>query len=440
MKYIKLLLALILILAIAGAIYFYPSLQILTGYSAKMACSCKYVADRAESAIIEEDLSFSPINLASVTYDDIEKSATASLFGLKTKKAVYRSGHGCTLLQNKNDELVALPSRKRIRINQSAFWPEGPKIRDTSFSNVDLNHMNVAIDQAFKEEYKTRAIVVIYNGEILTEKYANGIDQNTRLLGWSMTKSITNALIGILVKNDQLNIQMPAPVPDWHIDERSNITINDLMQMNSGQQWDEEYFSMSDVTQMLYDSEDIYTDAGDNPAEFDPGTHWEYSSGTTNILSGIIRDQFKTEAEYLQFPYDSLFMPLHMHSALIETDAEGTQVGSSYGWATARDWAKFGLLYLYDGVWNGQRILPEGWVDYSKKEAPNSNGVYGAQFWLNKRQVTYPDVSEHIFSANGFQGQHVFVIPEKELVVVRLGLVSEFNANDFLKNVISSIK
>ena len=128
-----------------------------------------------------------------------------------------------------------------------------------------------------------------------------------------------------------------------------------------------------------------------------------------------------------------------MASAHLETDESGNYIGSSYCYATPRDWAKFGLLYLNDGVWNGKRILPEGWVEYSRKQASQSNGIYGAHFWQNHGNAAYQDVPEDLFSCNGYEGQYVFIIPSRDLVVVRMGLSETFDVNKFLKEILKAI-
>ena len=218
-----------------------------------------------------------------------------------------------------------------------------------------------------------------------------------------------------------------------------DITIDQLLNMESGLEWDEDYFNISDVTRMLYLNDDAVKVAIGKTLEFRPEENWEYSSGTTNILSWIIRKKTRSYDEYLNFPYRELFYKIGMTSAQMEMDARGTYIGSSYCFATARDWAKFGLLYLQDGIWNGERILPEGWIKYSTTPVEKSKGIYGAHFWLNHNHAAYKDAPPDLFSANGFQGQRVFIIPSKDLVIVRLGLAgsSSFDFNEFLKNITS---
>ena len=177
----------------------------------------------------------------------------------------------------------------------------------------------------------------------------------------------------------------------------------------------------------------------EKPAKFKPNTHWNYSSGTTNLLSGILRKQFKTHQEYLDFWYASLIDKIGMNSMVVETDMAGNYVGSSYGWATTREWSKFGLLYLHKGNRNGEQIFDKSWAKYAATPTNNSSGVYGAQFWLNAGGK-YPDAPRDLYSANGFQGQHVFIIPSRDIVIVRMGLSEEFDFNGMLKEILGSVK
>ena len=172
-----------------------------------------------------------------------------------------------------------------------------------------------------------------------------------------------------------------------------------------------------------------------------PTEIWNYSSGTSNLLSGILRQQFRSHQEYLDFPYSALIDKIGMHSMVLEADIAGNYVGSSYSWASTRDWARFGQLYLDRGIWNGEQIFDSEWVDYITTPTQHSNGEYGAHFWLNA-EGKYPDVPKDLFSCNGYQGQYVFVIPSKDLVVVRTGLAEEpeFDPNRVLKAVVDAIK
>jgi CubicO group peptidase (beta-lactamase class C family) len=283
-------------------------------------------------------------------------------------------------------------------------------------------------------------VVVLYRGQLIGEAYAPGFDASTPQLGWSMTKGITGTLVGILVRDGVLDLDQPVDLPQWQDDERRNITIGDLMRMSSGLTWNEGYGNLTDATRMLYLSPDMPAYTISKPLEAAPGTYWVYASGTTNLLSFIIRREMDSLEEYWAFPRKALFNRIGMRSAVLEPDASGTFVGSSYCFATPRDWARFGLLYLNDGVWQGERILPAGWVSYSRETAPASGGEYGAQFWLN-RAGTLPDVPADTYACQGFQEQRIFIIPSRDLVVVRMGLTENdaFDFNRFLADVLQAI-
>jgi CubicO group peptidase (beta-lactamase class C family) len=193
---------------------------------------------------------------------------------------------------------------------------------------------------------------------------------------------------------------------------------------------------------MLYLESDMGRMQIDKPLVGDPDSTWNYSSGTTNLLAGpLLKDQFSSHQEYLDFWYRELLDKIGMHSALIETDLSGSFVGSSYGWANTRDWARFGLLYLKQGNWNGEQIIDSSWVDYVSTPTRTSDGRYGAQFWLNAGGH-YPDAPRDLFSANGYQGQYVFIIPSKNLVIVRTGLMEEpeFDVNGLLRDIVSCVE
>ena len=281
---------------------------------------------------------------------------------------------------------------------------------------------------------------MIYKDKIIAEKYADGFDKNSRILGWSMTKSLTGTFFGILQKQGKININDKAPIAEWQNDERKSITINNLLQMNSGLEWEEDYGKISDVTKMLFIEKDMTKSQINKPLVGKPNETWNYSSGTTNLLSGILRKQFKTHQEYLDFWYSSLFDKIGMHSALTEVDMAGNFVGSSYGWATTRDWAKFGLLYLHKGNWNGEQIFDESWAKYVATPTNTSHENYGAQFWLNAGGK-FPNTPKNMYYASGFQGQMVAIFPSHDLVIVRMGLKEnpEFDFDGLLSGVVSSL-
>ncbi|OYU79882.1 MAG: hypothetical protein CFE23_11940 [Flavobacterium sp. BFFFF1] len=254
-----------------------------------------------------------------------------------------------------------------------------------------------------------------------------------------MTKSITATMFGVLQKQGKMDINKPAPIADWQQDKRAKITINDLLHMNSGLEWEENYEKICDATPMLFQAEDMGKVQLEKPAIFEPNAHWNYSSGTTNLLSRILRNQFKTHQEYLDFWYGAFIDKIGMNSMIVESDMAGNFVGSSYGWATTRDWAKFGLLYLHKGNWNGEQLFDKSWAKYVATPTRDSHGRYGAHFWLNAGGK-YPDAPKDLYSCNGFQGQMIFIIPSKDLVIVRMGLTDDntFDFNNFLKGILGS--
>ena len=290
---------------------------------------------------------------------------------------------------------------------------------------------------------------MVYDGQLIAEKYAPGFNKDTKMYGWSMAKSFTAALLGTLVQQGKLDIIKPAPVSEWRDikDPRHAITIENLLQQTSGLDFLEDYTKASDVTNMLYKKDDMAAFAASHKLAHDPGTVFNYSSGNSNILSRMIR-QTVGEKDYAAFPFNALFYKIGMYNTSMEPDASGTYVGSSYINATARDYARFGLLYYNDGVWNGERILPEGWVTKTSTSPPgNKLKNYGYQFWLNgyskenPSQRKYPDVPADMFYCDGFAYQGIYIIPSKKLVVVRLGLTFDhsFNENAFLKSIIECI-
>ncbi|MEM1123611.1 MAG: serine hydrolase [Bacteroidota bacterium] len=443
----KLLFFLIVPIGLAATYFYlttYPMIPIGTGYAAKKMCSCHFIAGRSQASIQTDDLRMSPLNLTKTVIDEKAKTATSTLFGLGAKTAVYKENLGCVLLEGEDDYNVQL-DLPTVRRNTAMEWPLGESISSRKMEGVNYLALEKAINDIFDptdnmDSIKTRAVVVVYKDSIIAEKYANGFDKDTEILGWSMNKSITSALVGILVKDGKMQLTDDHLYENW-TDERSRITLNDLLQMQSGLKFEENYAKVSDVTEMLFMNEDIVKEVAANPLDTAVGQKWYYSSGTTNLVAGLIRKKFPTHEEYLKFPHERLFRKIGMHSMVWEIDESGNYIGSSYGYATPRDWAKFGLLYLNEGNWFGEQIIDSTWVDFTRRPAEHSGGIYGGHFWQNHNHAAYKDVPTDLYSCNGFEGQFVYIIPSKDLVVVRMGLNqgNEYDANGFLSAVIAAI-
>lgn len=424
----------------------YPKLGIVSSYAAKKMCSCTFIADRSQESIQSHDLAMSPLSLSKTVIDKKNKRVTSSVFGLQSRTAEYRGKLGCILLQGEDDHQVKFPQTSVLNNElQDLAFPYGDKFETISVTGVDYKKLNKAADQAFDPNngmtnLKTRSLMVLYKDSIILERYANGYDENTEILGWSMTKSIMNTWVGMMVKDSVLKVSDDNLFKEWKDDDRKNITLNNLLHMDTGLEWEEVYSGISPATKMLYNSEDNGAVAMNLPLEFAIGEHWEYSSGTSNIISKYLRNQFADHDDYLRFPHERIFQKLNMDDTTMEVDEAGGYIGSSYCYATTRDWARFGTFYLRDGVWNGERLLPEGWVEYSKTPVKPSNGRYGAHFWTNASPKYYKDAPEDMYSANGFEGQRVFIIPSKDLVIVRMGLNQNIDFNRLVKDICDSIE
>ncbi|MBW4358972.1 serine hydrolase domain-containing protein [Flavobacterium taihuense] len=424
----------------------YPKLELISGFSAKSVTSGHFIDHRSQEIIEKNDNDFDVLGWATNQINESEKFATATVLGLKQRKAIYRAGLGGSLINDDFDVNKPYEVPKRTKSSNNLSFPYGDvEPKDTIFSNVNYTKLNQVVANAFDAKgnnYKrTRSVLVIYKDKIIAEKYADGFTKSNVILGWSMTKSITGTLFGILENQRRFDIYKPAPIAEWQNDNRKYITTNDLLHMNSGLEWDEYYDRICDATKMLYQEEDMTRSQVIKPALFKPNTHWNYSSGTTNLLSGILRKQFKSHQEYLDFWYSALIDKIGMHSMLVETDMAGNYVGSSYAWATTRDWSKLGLLYLHQGNWNGEQLFDPSWAKYVATPTDTSHGRYGAQFWLNAGNH-FPNVPRDMYYCSGFQGQMVAIIPSMDLVIVRMGLTEEpqFDFNGLLSGIVWSVR
>lgn len=411
-------------------------------YAAKTLCSGVFVSGRQPEEVMREDILADNHPLLKAVWPAVDRTrqlASATFLGLALRQAQYRPGLGCTLaIGTERAQLPTLALPAVLSPRDAAPRGDDPPIGVAADASVDLPKLQAAIDDAFAEPdaarlRRTRALIVMHRGRILSERYAAGFSADMPLLGWSMTKSVTAALIGTLVRGGKLSTDRVALLPQWSGpgDGRARITLDQLLRMTSGLRFRENHGDpLEDVALMLFASADAAAYAIDKPLEFAPGTHWSYSSGTSTILSRVIRLAVGgSEEDYLQYPRRALFDRIGMRSAVIEPDASGSLLASSYMYASARDWARFGQLLLQDGVWHGEHLLPEGWVRYMATLTPQSvRRDFGAHLWLkvpppfDSPVKPGPSLPSDAFHVVGHEGQFVSVMPSRALVVVRLGL------------------
>ena len=428
-----------------------------TAVSAQIACASIFVAGRAEADVLRDDIhAFAPFTTAiELAVDRTARTVAASAPGAATRTALYRPVVGCTLLTGDVPTAILdaqAAGLKPTRGNASKPWPIGDapvrKLEAAAEAKLDRAALDKAVSASFDEQNKggypdTRAILVVQGGAIVVERYASGFDRNTELLGWSASKSIMGTLVGMLVDDGVLKLDEPAPVAEWRGegDPRGAITLRQLLTMSSGLSFSESYVPGNDSIKMLFEAGNMGALGAAQPLKDAPGTNWSYSSGTTNILSRIVFDATGGTLEGMtRFAQKRLFEPTGMTSALIEPDEAGVQVGSSYAYATARDWARYGLLHLNKGKAGGKQLLSQQWLDFAvapTKAAPRP--VYGAQLWLNhaepdgEHRKLYPDLPEDTVMARGHSFQIVAAIPSQDAVIVRLGWTPEGQAFDWNK-------
>jgi CubicO group peptidase (beta-lactamase class C family) len=433
--------------------------QMLVNRHAKRVCSGVFLSGRTAAAVLAEDHDTDPESVDI----DVNRAAGRVRIGAvgRLATAVYRPGLGCTILGRLSQEQLLVQDTGDVvaaSLDPDVAWPRGAEVQLATPSGLDRVALQAALEEAFSEPFAdkargTRAALVVYDGQVVAERYAPGFGHDRPLIIWSMTKSLTSALVGLLVGDGLLDVAAPAPVPEWATagDPRREITLDQLLRMSSGLKFEEVYQQgLIDVVVMLFGMPDTAHYAASQPLESPPDTVWAYSSGTTNIISRVVRLALGGElSDYASFARERLLDPLGMTHTVMELDEAGTFVGSSFAYSTPRDLARFGQLYLQDGVWNGERLLPEGWVEYSTTPTPAApRGEYGAQFWLNAGDPTdaskrqWPSVPTDAYGLSGFEGQSVTVVPSKKAVVVRLGRTpdrSAFDLDAFLGSVLDAL-
>jgi CubicO group peptidase (beta-lactamase class C family) len=413
--------------------------KVATGLVASVICSETFVSGLDPEKVFADTTEAMPgASLISwaldYRLDRANKDVTVTLLGLSRSRSVYRDGLGCHLDHGGGVALApppADPNPQPAQLHDIAgpapVVPENPQLA-------------AALDHAFAEPAyppfrHTKAIVVVKDGRIIAERYAEGYGVDTPILGFSATKSVISALIGVLVRQGKLVLDQPAPVAAWQNadDPRHAITVDQLLRHTAGLALGSSLSAslgaaLEPVNRMKFMETDMAAFAEAAPLESAPGSAWNYHDGNTLILSRLIRDTTGgTPADVLRFARQELFAPLGMSHVTIEFDGAGTPEGSTQMLASARDWARFGLLYLNDGRAGGKRILPEGWAAYSASPTPNAWVGYGAGFWTNLGDSFGASYRighgwpRDAFFAKGTIGQFVIIIPSERLVIARFG-------------------
>lgn len=393
------------------------------GLAAKQLCSLVFVCglDPEQAKMLYIDKVVYPLSKwMKVNYIPEKRRVKVTVLGFWSAIAEVRDGVGATLI-TQSDKTKPLPTLVLPKLEDKPIPSASSKEKAQRFN---LNAVNNALERAFAEADQTLAVAVLHRGKLVAERYAQGISPATRLPGWSMAKSITATLIGLLVKRGQLDVYQPGVVPEWRcgVQGGDQVSLDHLLRMTSGLDLVEDQSGSDPNTRLLFMESDAAAFAAQRGLKAAPGTHWEYMSGSTVLACRAIFEAAGGTLKSSQSFYrEALFKPLGAASFVLEPDAAGTFIGSSYALATTHDWAKFGQLYMDDGVWEGERLLPEGWRDYVTQHTPLSKGnSYGAGFWTSEF-ANIEGLSIDLFYANGFQGQYVIMIPSLDLVIVRLG-------------------
>lgn len=411
-------------LAGLGGSWLAGSARTPAAYYAKTLCSEIFLAGRPGRTVARDEFRDISPAFAFVTHsiDRDAKSVSASIYRLGAATASFRGAdHGCALDSGGPPEAPApLPE---------AGFALGLATGESA--RVDRAAVENALNEAMAREADGhRAFILVVDGQIVAERYADGFSERTPFLSWSMAKSVLATLVGAAADRGYVDLSAPAPVAAWAGDARAAITWEDLLRMETGLAFDESYgAARSDVNLMLFQERDMGAFAAAKPALHSPGAHWAYSSGTSNILGRTLQGELAARGvDLFAFARKAVFAPIGARSFVLETDAAGHFAASSYVYATARDWAALGQLYLAEGrASSGEAVLSDDWVRYVQEPAPASDNTYGAHFWLNRDEADgdprwLPSVPESAYYMAGHDGQYVVIVPSKNVVVVRTGM------------------
>jgi CubicO group peptidase (beta-lactamase class C family) len=424
------------LIAVIGAVFtglrFYPAVRTTTALAAHDICSKTFISGFDPQIVFDEIVTRPGVSRLkpALRYevDWSNKVVSSSFAGWVSSSAAFHDRIGCVVLHE-----PAEPYLPKINITKLKALGTSSLLAEPSTMEPSDVKLKAALDHAFEEPAvppyrKTNAVVVVLDGKIIAERYAPGVGVDTPLLGFSLTKSVVNAMIGILVQQGRLRPSQTAPIAQWQgANPRHVITIEQLMRMTTGLADDDQTSN-----QMFYLHNDMAAFAANAKIVAAPGTRWAYSSRSTQLLARIIRDTVGGPEQTLEFAWRELFNPVGMRNVTLEFDGTGTLQGASNMFASARDWARFGLLYLNDGTIGSRRLLPDGWIKFSAKATLDTD--YGAGFWTARSERERAEgpfnsaissfssaIPHNAFYALGNLGQIIVVLPSQRLVIVRLG-------------------
>jgi CubicO group peptidase (beta-lactamase class C family) len=424
-------------------------LRVGTGYAAKIVCSNVFLAGRNPDEVLHEDVQAAgnpALRLLRMKVDRPASTVTMYFLGaFVPSTAIYRPGLGCAnVIDGRLDEArkIVLPEPKSVSdVASLSPWPEGmgPAQSDPALQSILSNSQLTGPAM--------RAVLVIRDGKLIGEVFGKGFSAATPLLGWSMTKTVTAALVGERIASGALQLDQDHLFAQWSGDARAQIKLRDLMAMQSGLVFNEDYSDLADVTRMLFLERDQAGFAAGQPLKVAPGTEFSYSTGSAVLASRVWMNSFSTQGEALRYPQKALFAPLGMASAVLEADESGTFSGGSYLYATPRDWAKFAQMLLQDGVWQGKRLLPAGYVDLMEHPTKASNGIYTEGFMWRVGPQSSPQTQAGLPSdtvwLQGHDGQTISIVPSEKLIVLRMGLTPanlRYKPQELLKAVLSAVE
>jgi CubicO group peptidase (beta-lactamase class C family) len=427
------------------------------GLNAHHLCAGLWVVgrdnQRAAETVIAQDIAPFPAfrweDDFSFEVDTAAPSATVKDPRIGSRTARYSGDQGCAILPAGSDDVFFEPVVLRSSPPDASTldWPMGDRNVEGRFPDVDGAALQAALDWAFSDDsfdppQHTRGITVVFRDRIIAERYAEGWGPHTPQLSWSMGKSIAATLIGVLIQEGELALDQPTPLPEWQNpeDPRREIRIADLLRMSSGLDFDNfglepssSYSADNEHFRIYFDGIDVRAHAVHQPPRYAPGEVWRYRNSDPLALMAIVRQVVEARGEqFLSFPQNGLFDRIGMRSVVLETDAWGNFIITGYDFGSTRDWARLGLLYLHDGVWQGERILPEGFAEFVSTPAPGDpQRGYGAMFWVN-RGAAMDRLPVDAYWAAGYMGQTTMIIPSRNVVIARHG-PSEGRSNDYFE-------